>query len=103
MNGEKIKQLAIAAYYKYFEIAFWTAALAAIIMMPPTDAHASLCPLKASGITFCPGCGLAHSMSWFFHGNIEASFRAHPLGIAAAGIIIFRIFTLFRKNILTTN
>ncbi len=69
-------------------------ALLLLAIMPPTDAHYSLCPLNAVGINFCPGCGLGHSISWLFHGNLTASFNSHPLGIFAVIVLISRIIKL---------
>jgi hypothetical protein len=79
----------------YFELAIWVAALAWLAFTDPAGpAHFSLCPLKAMGITWCPGCGLGHSISWLFRGNVHNSFRAHWLGIPALCIIVYRIYTL---------
>jgi hypothetical protein len=80
---------------KYFELTFWIAALIALAFADPSDStHFSLCPFKAMGITWCPGCGLGHSISWLFHGNIRNSFHAHWLGIPALAVILYRIYTL---------
>lgn len=71
------------------------AALTALAVMPPgTDAHYSFCIFKLMGFKYCPGCGLGHSISYLFHGNIRASFAAHPLGIFAVAIILYRIYHL---------
>jgi hypothetical protein len=51
------------------------------------------------GFKFCPGCGLGHSISYLFHGDIQESFSTHPLGIFAVIIILCRIYNLFRLNI----
>jgi hypothetical protein len=86
-------------FHKYFELAFWVAALIALAIANPTDqSHFSLCPLKLMGITWCPGCGLGHSISFLFHGDIKNSFHSHWLGIPALGIILFRIYTLARMR-----
>lgn len=74
-------------------------ALLVFAFMSPTDSHASLCPFNALELGFCPGCGLGHSISWLFHGDIIASFRAHPLGWFAVIILMYRIYTLLRKPI----
>jgi len=70
-------------------------------MSPGTEPHLSLCIFKFLGITFCPGCGLGHSISYLFHGNIQASFSSHPLGIFAVIIILFRIYKLLQLHILS--
>ena len=67
----------------------------ALALMPPgTDAHYSFCVFKMLGFNFCPGCGLGHSISYLFHGNLQASLNAHPLGLFAVIIILFRIYNL---------
>jgi len=48
------------------------------------------------GFTWCPGCGLGHSISFLFHGDIKSSFHAHWLGIPALIIIVYRIYVLAR-------
>ena len=58
-------------FRKYFELVFWLGGLLALALSNPTAAaHFSLCPLKAMGLTWCPGCGLGHSLSFLFHGDI---------------------------------
>jgi len=80
---------------KYFELAFWVAALMALAFADPAGpAHFSLCPFKALGISWCPGCGLGHSISYLFHGDASNSFHAHWLGIPALVVIFYRIYTL---------
>lgn len=81
------------------EAFIWIAGLTLMAAMPPTDEHASLCPLKASGFDFCPGCGLGHAVSWLFRGDVIHSFQAHPLGIAAVAILLWRIIVIFRKPV----
>jgi hypothetical protein len=54
------------------------------------------------GITWCPGCGIGHAISWLIHGDLAKSFHAHWLGVPALILIIYRIYVLakalFRKN-----
>jgi hypothetical protein len=91
-----IKQL----FYKYFELVFWIAALTALALMDPTNqTHFSLCPLKALGFKWCPGCGLGHAISFLFHGEIRKSFHAHWLGIPAVIVIVLRIYVLIRLRL----
>jgi Protein of unknown function (DUF2752) len=80
---------------RYFELAFWVAALTCLAFTNPTNqSHFTLCPLRLLGFKWCPGCGLGHSISFLFHGDIKSSFRAHWLGIPALAIIIYRIYVL---------
>lgn len=71
-------------------------------MSPEKDVHFTFCILKLSGFNFCPGCGLGHSISYFFHGNIQASLSSHPLGIFAVIIILLRIFKLIQFHLSKT-
>jgi hypothetical protein len=86
---------------KHLEAFFWMAGITALALTNPVEAaHASLCPLKNAGLDFCPGCGLGHSISWLFRGNIAASFQSHPLGIPALTILLIRSFNLLRNDII---
>ncbi|WP_428328076.1 DUF2752 domain-containing protein [Mucilaginibacter sp.] len=82
-------------FAKYFELCFWVTGLVLLAMANPTEqSHFTLCPLKLLGITWCPGCGLGHSISFLFHGDISRSFHAHWLGIPALLVILNRIYVL---------
>jgi hypothetical protein len=76
------------------ELIFWIGGLIWLAFMNPSETHFSLCPLKNLGFSFCPGCGLGHSISYLFHGQIKESFHQHPLGIFALMVILMRIFQL---------
>jgi hypothetical protein len=65
---------------------------------PQSSSHFTLCPLKLSGISWCPGCGLGHSISFLFHGDLKSSVHAHWLGIPALIIISRRIGVLAMLN-----
>ncbi|WP_235208330.1 DUF2752 domain-containing protein [Saccharicrinis fermentans] len=65
---------------------------------PHAHAHYSLCLIKNSGLDFCPGCGLGHSLGFLFRGEIANSFHSHPLGIFALIILTYRIFQIFKNN-----
>lgn len=82
-----------------FEAAAWITGITLMAVMPPTDEHASLCPFKACGLGFCPGCGLGHSISWLFRGEFVHSFQAHPLGILAIAVLLWRIIVILRKPV----
>ncbi|MEO6149064.1 MAG: DUF2752 domain-containing protein [Mucilaginibacter sp.] len=84
---------------KNFELIFWVAALIALaVTNPAVETHFSLCPLKMAGISWCPGCGLGHAISWLFRGDIKHSFQAHWLGIPALLIIAWRIYSLIKNQ-----
>ncbi len=83
---------------RHLEAFIWIAALIILGLTSPVDECYSLCPLHNLGFSWCPGCGLGHSISWLFRGDIISSFYAHPLGIPAVIILILRIVAIFRKN-----
>ena len=88
-------------FRKYLELAAWIVGLILLAFMDPgTDTHYSFCFFKFIGIKYCPGCGLGHSISYLFHGNLSASFNAHPLGLFAVIVILFRIYKLSFLHIL---
>jgi hypothetical protein len=87
-------------FLKYFELVFWIAGLISLAIMDPSgESHFTLCPLKLLGITWCPGCGLGHSISFLFHGDLSNSFHAHWLGIPALIVIVHRIYVLSRDRL----
>jgi hypothetical protein len=87
-------------FLRYFELVFWVAGLIALAVADPTaQPHYSLCPFKLLGITWCPGCGLGHSISFLFHGDLKSSFQAHWLGVPAVIIILYRIYVLGRLRL----
>ncbi|RYU89643.1 DUF2752 domain-containing protein [Mucilaginibacter terrigena] len=82
-------------FNRYFELIFWIVALACLAFTNPAgESHFSLCPLKAFGITWCPGCGLGHAISYLFHGDIKNSFHAHWLGVPVLVVLVYRICKL---------
>jgi hypothetical protein len=86
-------------FQPYFELCTWLTGLLFLALMNPAETtHFSICIFKWMGLSFCPGCGLGHSVSWLFHGNLTQSFQAHPLGIFALAVLLFRIFTLIKNN-----
>lgn len=85
-----------------WEAWIWIAALIALAFTNPNgEGHLSLCPIKNMGWSFCPGCGLGHSISWLFRGEINHSIQSHPLGILALGILLFRIFNILTNSSFT--
>ncbi|MGQ1888960.1 DUF2752 domain-containing protein [Thermophagus sp. OGC60D27] len=84
---------------KHLEAFIWLGAIIALALTDPTEDHMSLCPLKNAGFQHCPGCGLGHSISWLFKGQIAASFHSHPLGIPAIIILLTRSYNLLKNDI----
>jgi hypothetical protein len=87
-------------FSKCFELCFWLAALVALAFTDThNQSHFSLCPFKLLGITWCPGCGLGHSISFLFHGDVKSSLHAHWLGILALIVILYRIYVLGKMRL----
>ena len=79
------------------EAVIWMVGLVALAAADPTAPPLlNLCLFDALGVSFCPGCGLGHAIAWLARGDIGASFQAHPLGLPAAGILLYRIVHLLR-------
>ncbi|MBO9620760.1 MAG: DUF2752 domain-containing protein [Niabella sp.] len=75
---------------KYSEALIWGGALAALFFMNVDPNAISLCPLKALGIPWCPGCGIGHSIHYTLHLNFTAAWRAHFLGIPATLVLLYQ-------------
>ena len=80
------------------ELVIWIAALVMLAFTNPTEHHLTLCPLSNLGFKYCPGCGLGRSIAYLFRGNLNASFRMHPLGIFALGVIGYRIIQIINNQ-----
>lgn len=82
-----------------WEAIIWMVGLTYLLFIDPYQIqHYTLCPFHNLGITFCPGCGLGRSISFFYHGDFLLSIWTHPLGIFAFIIITVRILKLFIKT-----
>jgi hypothetical protein len=79
------------------EPAFWLAALVWLALIDPAGPHFTLCPLTNLGVTWCPGCGLGHAVSYALHGEFSNSLHAHFLGIPAVLVLLTRIATLMHE------
>lgn len=94
----KFFKLLLLIKYRYLEAIIWISALILLAISPVQGDHYSLCVFHSLGFGFCPGCGLGHSITYFFNADINASINAHPFGIFAIGILIYRIFLIFKEN-----
>ncbi|MCF8303320.1 MAG: DUF2752 domain-containing protein [Bacteroidales bacterium] len=82
------------------EAIIWIVAILLLAFDDPTGGcHYSLCLFKNLGLSFCPGCGLGHAISWLFRGEFSQSVQAHPLGIPALFVLIYRIFVVFSDSV----
>jgi hypothetical protein len=89
---------------KNLEALLWLSGLGYLAVINPySGGHLSLCAFDLAGIDFCPGCGLGMSISLLFHGDVASSFTAHPLGIIAFIIILYRIISLLFRNFSNSN
>src|SRR5690606_17432501 len=80
-----------------WEAIIWLGGLLALALWRPEgESHFTLCPLRNAGFDFCPGCGLGHSISFLFRGELVHSISAHPLGIFAVIVLSYRIVQLTR-------
>ena len=87
-------------FFRYFELSAWVAGLTWLALIDPSAAtHFDLCAFKWIGFSFCPGCGLGHAVSWLFHGDMQRSLQAHPLGILAVVVLGHRIVILMKHII----
>ena len=92
---------------KHLEWFVFSAGLILLAVMSPENAGTSLCFFETIGISFCPGEGLGHSISYTFRGNFSSAFQAHLAGPAAVIILTGRIIyiwqNLYQESKLTTN
>jgi hypothetical protein len=81
-----------------WEAVLWLVGLIYLCLINPYQVQSfSLCPFHNLGISFCPGCGLGRSISFFYYGDFINSFKTHPLGIAGFFIILLRVIKLSIK------
>lgn len=73
---------------------FWIAGLLVLFVMNPLEQHFTLCPLNNLGFDYCPGCGVGRSIHFAMRFDFTASFAAHPVGILALVVIVYRIIKL---------
>jgi len=76
----------------------WIFALLSLAFTNNTEQHYSICVFHNIGFNYCPGCGIGHAISYFFHGEFARSISTHPFGIVAIVILSHRIFTIFTQN-----
>lgn len=99
-------------HYKRIDISFkrfqieafiWLSALVSLATMDPNgESHFTLCIFKNLGFSFCPGCGLGHSIASTLKGSFIEGFQFHPLGLVAILMLLYRIFTIFKQYPLIT-
>lgn len=77
---------------KVFPSLIWTGALVLLFI---GGEGPSLCIFKWMGFNSCPGCGLGHSIHYLLHGQVEASFNEHILGIPVLVALMYLIIQPF--------
>jgi hypothetical protein len=88
----------LAAKKVPIELIFFSIALVFLFFLDDKQHHISLCPLAAIGFNYCPGCGLGHAIHYLLHLKFQQSWNAHPLGVFAFLVIIYRIYGLILNN-----
>ena len=76
---------------KHAELVFVIAALILLFFMQADETSSSLCLFNWLGISWCPGCGLGHSIHYALHANFAASVHHHILGIPAVILMLNRV------------
>jgi hypothetical protein len=90
-------EMAILWLWRRKEAFIWIGALWFLAVSDPSEHHYTLCPLDNLGFHYCPGCGLGRSIGYFFRFDFESSIMAHPLGIPAVLLLLFRSVRIFFK------
>lgn len=94
-----INNIQISPKRFHIEAFIWIIALISLASMDPTlEQHYTFCLFSNLGLTFCPGCGIGHSISSTLRGNFIQAFSYHPLGAFAIIMLLYRIFIIFRQN-----
>ena len=85
------------------ELMAWIIALLVPFFIDPwASDHFSICFLKWIGMNWCSGCGLGKSIAFLYRGEWGLSFQCHWLGAATPFLLVYRVYTLLRKNFLLT-
>lgn len=85
-----------------FELLFWLSAMVFLYLNPVGESHFTCCPIGALGFSWCPGCGLGHSIHHYLHLDFAHGWEAHYLGAVAIPLIMYRMYQLFNINHIKT-
>ena len=80
---------------KNLELMVWISGLLALFFMNAESTQPTLCIFSNLGFSYCPGCGIGHSIHAALHFQFWQSFQSHWMGLPAVVIIFFRIHQLF--------
>ncbi len=99
MNMNKISlEYSVNWIWSRKEAVIWIAALIFLAASNPACHHYTLCPLDNLGFPYCPGCGLGRSIGYFLRLDIKSSFLAHPLGIPAVFLLVYRSVRIMAQS-----
>lgn len=89
-------------FLKNIELCFWIASVILLFFMDNPLEGNTLCLFHRMGFTYCPGCGIGHSINAALHFNFKMSFQQHPFGLLAVLIIFYRVGQLahLKKSII---
>ena len=91
-------------FKNYFEVLAFSAGLLLLAFMnPESTGGINFCLFEQMGITFCPGDGLGHSISYTFRGDLSNALEANFLGPFALVLLSGRIVQLVYKNHIKNN
>lgn len=86
-------------FRKYFEVLVFSAGLILLALMDPETVNGpSFCLFEQLGITFCPGEGLGHSISYAFRGDFYSALEYNVLGPFTIIILVGRIIQILFNN-----
>jgi hypothetical protein len=75
---------------RYLPSLMWSVALAALYFMD-AGSTVSFCFFKWLGLSYCPGCGIGHSIHSTLHFRFAEAFHYHVLGIPATIVLLWHI------------
>jgi Protein of unknown function (DUF2752) len=82
------------------ELIIWIGSLSFLGSIDPYAKQMSICVFNWIGLSWCPGCGLGHSISFLLHGEFFQSWNAHVLGGFGLMVLMHRILQLLRLEYL---
>ena len=84
---------------RYLPSAIWLVLLLLLFFMDTTKEQFSFCVFRQLGISFCPGCGIGHSIHFALHFQLQEAWQAHPFGIPATiGILCNSINSIYQTQ-----
>lgn len=97
-KDDKMKAKINYLFKNYFEVVAFSIGLLLLAWMNPHADGETFCLFEQAGLSFCPGEGLGHSISFIFRGELYKSLQANMLGFFAITILVTRVIHLALKN-----